>query len=75
MANDGPYQRKNASAATTTGRREEKPFVPTDEAKERDRAADTHSHWEFGGPPGVTAMMLGFPALVSSLLDRCWDQS
>ncbi|KZP01435.1 ERG4/ERG24 ergosterol biosynthesis protein [Calocera viscosa TUFC12733] len=31
---------------------------------EVDKKLDTHQSWEFGGPPGVTAMIFGFPVLM-----------
>ena len=78
MANDGPRERKPKqevpppkSAATMSSFSGDKDmksrqvdFVPSPEARLKDLAADTHSHWEFGGPVGVTAMMMGFPCLM-----------
>ncbi|CCA75379.1 probable ERG4-sterol C-24 reductase [Serendipita indica DSM 11827] len=36
----------------------------TAKGKERDKAMDQHQYYEFGGPWGVTAMMLFFPVLM-----------
>jgi hypothetical protein len=69
MANDGLRQRpvKEGSvvspiAATET--QAPKRVEPSAEARRADLAADTHHAYEFGGPIGVTAMMLGFPCLM-----------
>lgn len=70
MVNDGLRQRpaKEGSvvspiAASTEGQASKR-FEPTPEARRADLAADTHHAYEFGGPFGVTAMMLGFPCLM-----------
>jgi delta24(24(1))-sterol reductase len=36
------------------------------------RSHASASSWEFGGPVGVTAMMLGFPLLMYYLWMCCW---
>ncbi|KAL7416547.1 ERG4/ERG24 ergosterol biosynthesis protein [Mrakia frigida] len=80
MANDGPRERKPqkvvpSKAASTSNEKKkgsEVTFVPTPEARLKDLAADTHSHWEFGGPVGVTAMMTGFPCLMFYLWTCLW---
>ena len=68
MANDGlPRESEPLLASAkkaTAAKKDEADFVPSEEARLKDLAADTHSHWEFGGPLGVSAMMLGFPALM-----------
>jgi hypothetical protein len=43
-------------------------YKPSDEARVRDRQADLHSRYEFGGPLGVTAMMTGFPLMMCESL-------
>lgn len=43
-------------------------YKPSDEARLRDRQADLHSRYEFGGPLGVTAMMTGFPLMMCESL-------
>lgn len=40
------------------------PFVPTAEGRKKDIETDTHQKYEFGGPPGVVGMMVGFPMLM-----------
>ncbi|KAG9073624.1 C-24(28) sterol reductase, partial [Ceratobasidium sp. UAMH 11750] len=37
---------------------------PTSEGQKSDARLDVHEHYEFGGPIGVTAMMLFFPVLM-----------
>lgn len=37
---------------------------PSEEALARDRLADTHTRYEFGGPVGVSCMMVGFPLMM-----------
>lgn len=36
----------------------------TDHGRLIDQQLDSHEDWEFGGPIGVTAMMIGFPLLM-----------
>jgi delta24(24(1))-sterol reductase len=38
--------------------------VPTEHGQEMDKILDTHTEYEFGGPLGTGAMMLGFPPLM-----------
>ncbi|KAJ7472245.1 ergosterol biosynthesis ERG4/ERG24 [Mycena galericulata] len=47
-------------------------LVVTEAGKEIDRRLDQHDHYEFGGPLGVTAIMLGFPALMYYLWICLW---
>jgi delta24(24(1))-sterol reductase len=37
-------------------------------ARARDKLADTHTRFEFGGPLGVSAMMTGFPLMMCTVL-------
>lgn len=38
--------------------------IPTEYGQAMDRKLDTHQEYEFGGPVGVAAMMIGFPLLM-----------
>lgn len=38
--------------------------VPTAYGQAMDKKLDTHQSYEFGGPVGVGAMMIGFPLLM-----------
>jgi len=42
------------------------------EGKAKDELLDQHGSWEFGGPIGVTAMMVGFPMLMYYLWICIW---
>ncbi|KAH9027934.1 ERG4/ERG24 ergosterol biosynthesis protein [Lactarius hengduanensis] len=44
----------------------------TDEGRKTDKLLDSHTRWEFGGPWGVTAMMVGFPMLMYYLWICLW---
>ncbi|RXK41308.1 delta24(24(1))-sterol reductase [Tremella mesenterica] len=46
--------------------------VPTEHGKEMDKKLDQHETFEFGGPVGVTAMMLLFPVLMYYLWICLW---
>ncbi|OWZ69186.1 hypothetical protein AYX15_00036 [Cryptococcus neoformans] len=46
--------------------------VPTEHGQERDKELDEHQEYEFGGPVGVLAMMLGFPLLMYYLWICLW---
>lgn len=46
--------------------------VVTEAGKEIDHRLDQHDQYEFGGPLGVTAIMLGFPALMYYLWICLW---
>ncbi|KIR81692.1 delta24(24(1))-sterol reductase [Cryptococcus gattii EJB2] len=46
--------------------------VPTEHGQERDKELDEHQEYEFGGPIGVLAMMLGFPVLMYYLWICLW---
>ncbi|KAH8108345.1 ERG4/ERG24 ergosterol biosynthesis protein [Phellopilus nigrolimitatus] len=55
--------------------RQRKPkFVgtPSDEGRKTDERLDKHENYEFGGPIGVTAMMIGFPILMYYLWICLW---
>jgi delta24(24(1))-sterol reductase len=41
--------------------------VPTEHGQEMDKLLDTHTEYEFAGPLGTGAMMLGFPPLMCEL--------
>lgn len=46
-----------------------KPYaIPTERGQEMDRILDTHEEYEFGGPVGTLAMMLGFPPLMCEFI-------
>ncbi|EIN05960.1 ERG4/ERG24 ergosterol biosynthesis protein [Punctularia strigosozonata HHB-11173 SS5] len=47
-------------------------FHITEEGRKRDQELDKHTTWEFGGPAGVTAMMIGFPLLMYYLWICLW---
>lgn len=47
-------------------------YAPTEHGRLIDAKLDSHTSWEFGGPWGVTAMMLGFPALMYYLWICLW---
>ncbi|KAJ7759252.1 ergosterol biosynthesis ERG4/ERG24 [Mycena metata] len=49
-----------------------KKMVVSDAGKEVDRRLDQHDQYEFGGPLGVTAIMLGFPTLMYYLWICLW---
>lgn len=38
--------------------------MPTIYGQAMDKKLDTHESYEFGGPAGVTAMMIGFPLMM-----------
>lgn len=38
--------------------------MPTEHGQEMDKLLDSHEEYEFGGPVGTLAMMLGFPPLM-----------
>ncbi|THH17795.1 hypothetical protein EW146_g3095 [Bondarzewia mesenterica] len=44
----------------------------TDEGRKADERLDKHDTYEFGGPWGVTAMMIGFPSLMYYLWICLW---
>jgi delta24(24(1))-sterol reductase len=46
--------------------------VVSEAGKEIDRRLDQHDRYEFGGPLGVTAIMLGFPVLMYYLWICLW---
>ncbi|KAH9995131.1 ERG4/ERG24 ergosterol biosynthesis protein [Russula vinacea] len=46
--------------------------IVTDEGRKTDKFLDSHTRWEFGGPWGVTAMMVGFPMLMYYLWICLW---
>ncbi|ORY27457.1 ergosterol biosynthesis ERG4/ERG24 [Naematelia encephala] len=46
--------------------------VPTEHGQEMDKKLDEHQSYEFGGPVGVTAMMIGFPLLMYYLWICLW---
>ncbi|EPQ56334.1 ERG4/ERG24 ergosterol biosynthesis protein [Gloeophyllum trabeum ATCC 11539] len=46
--------------------------VPTEEGRKKDELLDKHDKYEFGGPWGVTAMMIGFPMLMYYLWICLW---
>lgn len=41
-----------------------KHYQPTEHGRAIDKKMDEHTDWEFGGPWGVCAMMIGFPLLM-----------
>ncbi|KAI6096977.1 ergosterol biosynthesis ERG4/ERG24 family-domain-containing protein [Pisolithus croceorrhizus] len=49
-----------------------KPVTTTDEGRKSDKLLDEHHGYEFGGPWGVTAMMVGFPILMYYLWICLW---
>ncbi|KAG1808748.1 ERG4 ERG24 ergosterol biosynthesis protein [Suillus subaureus] len=49
-----------------------KPLTTTDEGRKVDQLLDEHQTYEFGGPAGVTAMMVGFPMLMYYLWICLW---
>ncbi|KAJ9096769.1 hypothetical protein QFC21_005039 [Naganishia friedmannii] len=51
---------KPVEPATTIAR----VYKPTEHGRKMDKKLDEHFGWEFGGPWGVSAMMLGFPVLM-----------
>ncbi|WVF70772.1 hypothetical protein IAT40_005566 [Kwoniella sp. CBS 6097] len=46
--------------------------MPTEHGQEMDKKLDEHSEYEFGGPVGVVAMMVGFPLLMYYLWICLW---
>ncbi|OCF55613.1 delta24(24(1))-sterol reductase [Kwoniella mangroviensis CBS 10435] len=46
--------------------------MPTEHGQEMDKKLDEHQSYEFGGPVGVTAMMVGFPLLMYYLWICLW---
>ncbi|CAK9783413.1 delta24(24-1) sterol reductase [Cutaneotrichosporon oleaginosum] len=46
--------------------------IPTEYGQAMDRKLDTHQSYEFGGPVGVSAMMIGFPLLMYYLYVCLW---
>ncbi|WVQ85315.1 hypothetical protein IAT38_007480 [Cryptococcus sp. DSM 104549] len=46
--------------------------VPTEHGQEMDKKLDEHHEYEFGGPAGVLAMMVGFPLLMYYLWICLW---
>ncbi|KAG2365024.1 ergosterol biosynthesis ERG4/ERG24 family-domain-containing protein [Suillus spraguei] len=49
-----------------------KPLTTTDEGRKVDQLLHEHQTYEFGGPAGVTAMMVGFPILMYYLWICLW---
>jgi delta24(24(1))-sterol reductase len=49
-----------------------KKIVVSEAGKESDRRLDQHESYEFGGPWGVTAVMIGFPLLMYYLWICLW---
>ncbi|KAJ9113639.1 hypothetical protein QFC22_005947 [Naganishia vaughanmartiniae] len=47
-------------------------YKPTEHGRKMDKKLDEHFGWEFGGPWGVSAMMLGFPVLMYYLWICLW---
>lgn len=47
-------------------------YAPTAHGRLIDAKLDSHTSWEFGGPWGVTAMMLGFPVMMYYLWVCLW---
>jgi delta24(24(1))-sterol reductase len=47
-------------------------YAPTAHGRLIDAKLDSHTSWEFGGPWGVTAMMLGFPVMMYYLWICLW---
>ncbi|KAL5513287.1 ERG4_1 [Sanghuangporus vaninii] len=47
-------------------------FTPSEVGRKRDERLDKHEHYEFGGPWGVVAMMVGFPILMYYLWVCLW---
>ncbi|CED83198.1 C-24 reductase [Phaffia rhodozyma] len=57
----------NGQVSNSNGR-----FVPTEAGRKKDIEGDTHHKYEFGGPPGVIGMMVGFPMLMYYLWACLW---
>ncbi|KIJ65555.1 hypothetical protein HYDPIDRAFT_110664 [Hydnomerulius pinastri MD-312] len=63
--NDGELRQRSVGAA-------EREVTTTDEGRKVDQILDQHQTYEFGGPWGVTAMMIGFPILMYYLWICLW---
>jgi delta24(24(1))-sterol reductase len=67
-------QRKptNGEAAPKPSTTVSRIYAPTEHGRLIDAKLDSHTSWEFGGPWGVTAMMLGFPVMMYYLWICLW---
>lgn len=62
---NGVRQRKKTSEVVASGQSTQiMNAIPTAYGQAMDKKLDEHQTYEFGGPLGVTAMMLGFPVLM-----------
>ncbi|CAE7112346.1 unnamed protein product, partial [Rhizoctonia solani] len=55
---------RSSSSNERTPLKQDTPQEPTIEGRATDARLDTHEHYEFGGPVGVTAMMVFFPIMM-----------
>ena len=61
----GAVRSPSTTSSETSSSEDENTSVVTKEGAKTEHAADTKIVYEFGGPLGVTALMIGFPILMS----------